>query len=110
MIYEERRYDTTSAWRDEQIKYLGEQAVPIMVKHGAKFIGMWETIIGERNHVFVLLGWDNLHHREVAWEKIVKDPDFRPQLCSTDSQICVSCYARSLAVNILRPAEYSPLK
>jgi hypothetical protein len=110
MIFEERIYDITPAAKAEHMKYLGEQAVPTMVKHGAKFIGMWETIIGEINNVIVLLGWEDLHLREKGWEEIGKDPDFKPAFCEVGSGICLTCLARSLNVNILKPVEYSVLR
>lgn len=110
MIFEERIYDIPPAAKAEHTKYLGEQAVPTMAKHGAKFIGMWETVIGNLNNVIVLLGWDDLNHREKGWEEIGKDPDFRPAFCETGSGICITCLAKSLNVNILKPTEYSALK
>ncbi len=84
MIYEQRRYDVSPAHREGHINYLEERMLPTVVKHGGKYLGLWETIIGERNHVYVLLGWDNLNQRTERMERAVKDPEFWPAACSTD--------------------------
>jgi hypothetical protein len=110
MIFEERIYNIPPVSRVEHTKYLGEQAVPTMVKHGAEFIGMWETVFGQLNEVIVLLRWEDLAHREAGWMKIATDPDFKPSFCEADSGICITCLARSLKVNILKPTEYSASK
>ncbi len=109
MIFEERIYDISPGAKKDHQAYLEENAVPVIIKHGAKLVGMWDTIIGERNNLYVLLGWDDLQHRDKSWQKIVKDPDFRPESAPAGSQVCLSCHARALAVNILRPT-YLPAK
>lgn len=89
MIYEERRYDVVPAFREDHITYLGERAAPTVVNYGGKFVGMFETAIGERNHVYVLFRWDDMNQRMDSWAKITQDPAFWPDACSMASRMCV---------------------
>lgn len=102
MIYEQRLYDVSPAVRPLYIKFLGDEAIPYMVKYGAKLVALLETAIGERNQIIVLLGWKDHGHRQRCWDKILKDQDFL--------KLTETCGANSLKVSILHPTKYSPLK
>ena len=102
MIYEQRIYNVSPAHRGKYIKWLGEEALPIIVKHGAELITMWETLIGERNQVIVLLGWKDYNQRWESWNKIFNDTQF--------ACLMETCFANSVAISILGPTKYSPMK
>ena len=102
MIYEERRYNISPAKRGGFIELLGKTLVPLIVKHGAKLIGVWETAVGERNEVVVLWAFDDVSKRMECWDNFAKDEEF--------VKLIPSLPVNSLTISILCPVGYSPLK
>ena len=102
MIYEERRYNVSPAKRPEFIELLGNTVIPLLVKNGAKLIGVWETVIGERNEVICLLAFDDMSKRMECLQNFGKEEEF--------IKVLPSAPENSIMVSILRPTEYSPMK
>ena len=101
MIYEERRYNVSAAKRQGFIEFFGNTVVPLLVKHGAKVIGVWETDIGEKNEVVCLLAFDDISERMKCWENFRKDEEFL--------KFVPSLPINSITNSILLPLKYSPL-
>lgn len=102
MIYEKRCYNIPPARKAEYLDLLEKTALPLLVKHGAKVVGVWETAVSETNEVTYILAFRDISRRMACWEKFSKEEQFlelRPTL-PTDS----------ISVSILRPTAYSPLK
>jgi hypothetical protein len=102
MIYEERRYDVSPARKAEFIKLFKDMGIPLISKYGGKIIGVWDTIIGNRNEVVVLLAFDDVLKRMECWDKFKKDEKFVKAIPTLPSN-GVTCA-------ILQPLDYSPLQ
>ena len=100
MIYEQRYYNVSPAKRREFIELTGEKAMPIYEKYGVKIVGVWETDIGERNEVIVMMAFEDLAQREKSWENLRRDEEYAkiPRL------------PHAITVSILRPTKFSPMK
>ncbi len=102
MIYEHRVYRVASAKRRGFITFFGQTVVPLLTKHGAKFVGVWETEIGERNNVIVLLSYKDITERMKVWEGFEKDPEWNKHKASLPQE--------SASISILKATSYSPLQ
>lgn len=102
MIYEQRVYRVSSARRRGFIDFFGETVVPLLVKYGAKVIGIWETVIGERSNVVCLLAYQDMPERMKCWDAFEKDKEFNKHTSSLPHE--------SVYVSILQPTRYSPMQ
>ena len=102
VIYEERRYDVSPARKAEFIEFFKKTVIPLVSKYGGKVIGVWDTLIGNRNEVIVLLAFDDILKRMECWDKFKKDEAFVKAIPTLPPN--------GVIVSILQPVEYSPLQ
>ena len=102
MIYEERVYKSAAARRGQFIEFYGKEVIPRLTKYGAKVIGAWETLIGDRSQVIILLAFNDMSERMKCWDTFHEDSDFNRQRPSLPQE--------SVTVSILRPLKYSPMQ
>ena len=102
MIYEQRIYRVASAKRRGFIEFFGETVVPLLTKYGARVIGVWETIIGERTNVVCLLAYKDMTERMKCWDAFEKDTEFNKHTSTLPQE--------SVSVSILKPTRHSPLQ
>jgi hypothetical protein len=102
VIYEQRVYRVSSGKRRGFIDFFGETVVPLLTKYGARFIGVWETEIGERNDVMAILAYKDMAERMKCWESFEKDREWNKHTSSLPQD--------SAYVAILKPTNYSPLQ
>jgi hypothetical protein len=112
MIYELRVYEIESGRAPAVHQRFGEVIKPMFEKHNMRVIGFWETVIGVTNRLTYLLQFDDLAHREKAWDAfsndpIRKDPEFIR--ARAENEAGGPNYGR-IESTILRPTWYSPLQ
>ncbi len=107
MVYEMRYYEVVpgrmpalnARFRDHTCKLFG--------KHGIKIVGFWEAYIGTSNVLNYMLAFDDLAHRERAWNAFQSDPEWQKARASSEESGPIVARVRS---EIWKPTDYSPLQ
>jgi hypothetical protein len=102
MIYEQRIYRVASGKRRGFINFFGETVMPLLTRHGTKIIGVWETLIGERCDVVVLMAYPDMTERMKAWDAFEADKSWKQHTEGLPQD--------SVMVSILKPTSYSPMQ
>ena len=74
MIYEWRVYKVTPGKMNALNDRFANITSQLFEKHGIKIIGFWQAIIGASNTLYYMLAYDDMHHREKAWNAFITDP------------------------------------
>ena len=77
MIYEARVATVIPGREDVFISRTSNEYFPMVRKHGGKVIGIFQTIFGNSNEVFYVLGFDDLTHRDKVLQSMRKDADYK---------------------------------
>jgi hypothetical protein len=102
MIYEERIYKVKPAQRQNFIEFYGANVIPRLAKCGGKIIGVWETVIGDRSNIIVLMAYQDMTERMKCWDAFRKDAEFNKFRPSLPQETDI--------VSILQPVSYSPMQ
>lgn len=102
MIYEERRYNVLIAKKPELLELLRETVIPLLTKYGAKIIAVWDTAIGLRNEVVVLLAFDDISKRMECWDSLSQEEVIQKAVPTMPCQ--------QVNIGILRPLDFSPMQ
>ena len=77
MIYEHRIYTVIPRRAELLIAHINEW-FPVMEKYGVKVAaGIFQTVIGDENEISYILGYEDLAHRERAFESMRADEVFQ---------------------------------
>ena len=76
-------------------------------KHGIKPVGFWEAVVGKTNVLDYMLVWDNMAHREKAWNSFQSDPEWIKARRETEKE---GPLVQSVTNMFLGPTSYSSLK
>lgn len=107
VLYEWRAYDVTPGKMGALNNRFQNITLRFFDKHGIKVVGFWEAVIGSSNVLYYMLVWENMAHREKAWDSFQSDPEWirARQETEKDGPLTVR------VVNwLLRPTPYSPMK
>ena len=76
-------------------------------KHGIAVIGFWESVIGESNELVYLCAFEDLAHRERAWQTFAADPEWREAVKASEAN---GPLIQRIVNKIWRPTRFSPLQ
>lgn len=107
MIYEERVYEIPNQVRKAFHERFEQHAMRIMQKHGFKFVGCWDEVIGDMQNFVYILSWDDMNSRQSAWTAFNADEEWtriKKESAEQHGQLVAKTSNR-----ILAPTKYSPL-
>ena len=85
-IYEYRRYTAMPGKLPELRHRLENVASRMWNKHGIRNIAFWETVVGgDSNAIHYILEWDDMAHRQRAWEAFTTDPEWLAARAATEN-------------------------
>ena len=99
MIYEGRFVSVIRGRDDEWKIRVLTKFLPIMEKHGGKPVGAYQTVIGNTQDYYIVIGFDSVTHREKVYESMGNDPEYQKIMAKWDKQTTIS----NLATTILKP-------
>ncbi len=77
MIYEHRIYTVIPRRAELLISHINEW-FPVVEKYGVKVVaGIFQTVIGDDNEISYILGYEDLAHRQTAFESMRADEGFQ---------------------------------
>ena len=81
--------------------------IPFLEKYGAKFVaGIFQPLLGgETNHIWYIMSYDDLAHRERVYQAIDVDEDFQKQRVVWSGKPNM---LKNMTLEILKSYEYSP--
>lgn len=104
MVYELRIYEVLPGKLPALHRRFKEATLPIFERHGIRVVGFWEPVIGTSNQLIYLLAFNDLAHREQAWQAFQNDPEWKQVMASSEPMVA------RITNTILRPTDYSPLR
>jgi hypothetical protein len=106
LIYELRIYETVPGRMPALNARFRNNTLRIFERHGIRSVGYWEDYIGISGRLTYILAWDDLAHRERAWDAFAADPEW--QAVRAKSEEDGPIVARVIAT-LMRSTDYSPL-
>jgi hypothetical protein len=76
-------------------------------KHGIDVVGFWEAVAGTTNELHYLLRYDDLAHRQRAWDAFAADPGWLADRAATEADGPIVARVRN---QFWRPTPYSPMQ
>ena len=77
MIYEHRIYTVIPRKAELLISHINEW-FPVMEKYGVKVVaGIFQTVVGDDSEISYILGYEDLAHRQRAFESMRADEAFQ---------------------------------
>lgn len=107
MIYEWRVYEVAPGRMNALNDRFAKHTLKLFEKHGIKVVGFWETVIGTTNILYYMLAFNDLAHREKAFNAFTSDPDWIKARQETEKE---EPLVQRVINMILRPTPYSPMK
>lgn len=108
MLYEWREYRTVPGRMPALLARFREVTWRFFEKHGIEVIGYWESEIGgDTSSLYYLIRWRDLAHREEAWSRFAKDPEWLAAKAESEREGPIVAGITNM---ILRPTDFSPMK
>ena len=107
MIYEWRIYEAMPGKMSALHDRFQKITLKLFEKHGIKVIGFWETIIGTSNVLYYMIAYENIAHREKAWNAFMADPKWINARQETEKD---GPLVHRVVNMFLKPTSYSPMK
>jgi hypothetical protein len=107
MIYELRIYETIPGRLGALNNRFRNVTLKIFERHGIKSVGYWEDVIGISNRLTYILAWEDMAHRERAWNAFTADPEWLAARAKSEEDGPI--VARVIAT-LMKPTDYSPLQ
>ncbi|MBI1736838.1 MAG: NIPSNAP family protein [Candidatus Rokubacteria bacterium] len=107
MIYEYRAYYAVPGRMPDIQRRFNDVTMRLFDRHKIKVVGFWETVIGESNELVYICAFDDLAHRQRAWDAFMADPEW--QEAKKQSEMNGPLVER-VVNKIWRPTKFSPLK
>jgi hypothetical protein len=76
VIYELRTYWPAPGKMPALHRRFRDHTLRLFDKHGIKVVGFWETYIGPGPSLVYILGYEDLGHRQRAWDSFSNDPEW----------------------------------
>lgn len=107
MIYELRIYEVCPGRLNALHQRFQNHTLRLFERHGIKPVAFWEDVIGISNRLTYVLAWEDLAHRERAWNAFQADPEW--QAARARSEEDGPIVARVIAT-LMKATPYSPLQ
>jgi hypothetical protein len=107
MIYEWRVYEIPPGKMANINSRFANITLNLFKRHGIRVVGFWEAVVGTSNNLYYMLAFDDLAHREKAWDAFGSDPDWIQARAETEKDGPIVARVHNM---LLRPTSYSPLK
>ena len=107
MLYEWRIYKVVPGKMDALHNRFKNITLRLFENHSIKVVGFWETVIGETNTLYYMLAWENMAHREKAWNSFMSDPEWIRARQETEKN---GPLVERVTNMLLKPTEYSLTK
>jgi hypothetical protein len=107
MIYEYRAYYVMPGRMPDIQRRFAETTMRLFDRHGIKVVGFWEALIGESNELVYICAYDDLAHRQRAWESFLADPEWQAAKKATETN---GPLVERVVNKIWRATSFSPLK
>lgn len=107
MIYEWRVYEVMPGKMNALHNRFQKITLKFFEKHGIKVVGFWETIVGTSNILYYMVAYDNMAHREKAWNAFSADPEWIKARQETEKEGPI---VQRVVNMLLRPTSYSPMR
>ena len=109
LIYEWRIYEAFPGRLEALNERFSKITLKYFEKQGIKVIGFWTALVGTSNILYYMIAFDDLAHREKAWNAFSTDPDWVKARRETEEKSGGPLTERIVNM-ILKPTDYSPLK
>ena len=107
MIYEWRVYEVTPGKMSALNNRFQKYTMKFFEKHGIKVVGFWEAVVGTSNTLYYMLEFENMAHREKAWNAFTSDPERAKYIQETEKEGPLVQRTTNI---LLKPTSYSPMK
>ena len=107
MIYEWRVYEILPGRMANINNRFANITLKLFQKHGIKVIGFWEAIVGTSNTLYYMLAFENMAHREKAFNAFASDPEWIKARAESEKDGPIVSRVHNM---LLRPTSYSPLQ
>ena len=107
MIYEYRAYYPMPGKMPALHERFSTVTMALFKRHGMQVVGFWETEIGESNELVYILAFEDLAHREQAWQAFFADPEWQEAKRVSEAQ---GPLVERIVNKIWKPTRYSPIK
>lgn len=106
MLYELREYDV----KPGQLKALNDRFANIAFryfeKHGIEPIAFWTDVVGTSNRLTYIVRYQDMAHRESAWEAYANDPERLAEFAETEPD---GPLVTRIQNRLLAPTAFSPM-
>ena len=110
MIYELRRYECLPGKLASLNSLMETLAIPIMKKHGMKFIGAWTPVVGDVEATLIyILAFDSMDEWKTKWASFKADPEWKEKRAEIAKKEGGPIVAKVSNV-FVAPTSYSPLQ
>lgn len=107
LIYELRIYDAMPGKLPALNDRFANITLGYFEKHGIKSVGYWTEVIGTSGRLTYMLAFEDLAHREKAWEAFQADAERQAKFAETEKDGPLVARVEN---RILRPTAYSPMQ
>ena len=107
MIYELRIYEAVPGRIGALHERFRNVTLRIFERHGIRSVGYWDDVIGVNNRLTYILAWENMAHRESAWESFQSDPEWIAARAKSEESGPI--VARVIST-LMKPTDYSPMR
>ena len=105
MICELRIYHIVPGKMADINKRFRNHTMKLFEKHGIKVVGFWSTVFGESDELIYMTAFEDMSHRERAWNAFMQDPEWVK--VKSESEVAGPLVAR-VSNRLLKPTDYSP--
>ena len=106
-LFEYRVYETVPGRMPNLHRRFQTMTLGHFARHGIKVVGFLEAVAGTTNELHYILQFDDLAHREKAWNAFQADEAWIRDRAETEKDGPIVARVRN---QFWRPTEYSPLK
>ncbi len=107
MIYEYRAYYANPGRMPDIQKRFADVTMRLFAKHGIKVVGFWEPVIGESNELVYICAFDDLAHRQRAWDAFQADPEWQAARKASEMN---GPLLQRVVNKIWKPTSFSPIQ
>ena len=106
-VFEYRVYETVPGRMPNLHRRFQTITLDYFEKYGIQVVGFWEALAGTTNELHYLLRFDDLGHRERAWDAFQSDEGWLKDRAATEADGPIVARVRN---QFWRATAYSPLK
>ena len=107
MMYEYRAYYVMPGKMPALHERFSKVTMSLFKRHGMQVVGFCETVIGESNELVYILAFEDLAHRERAWQAFFADPEWQEAKRVSEAN---GPLIERIVNKIWKPTPYSPIR